>query len=108
MKIESTIIDVFNSKNRNICCCGSEKCALSHGVGVSQGPVHDCMHYNNMHYENFDCIGFTTSVFLYTLSTLTPCSKAPHWRTLASGCGVGICMVRYEYDEYCDDLRRKG
>ena len=42
VKIESTIIDVFNSKNWNIRCCGSEKCALSHGVGVSQGPVHDC------------------------------------------------------------------
>ena len=42
VKIESTIIDVFNSKNWNICCCGSEKCTLSHGVGVSQGPVHDC------------------------------------------------------------------
>ena len=42
VKIESNNIDVFNSKNWNICCCGSEKCALSHGVGVSQGPVHDC------------------------------------------------------------------
>ena len=42
VKMESTIIDVFNSKNWNICCCGSEKRALSHGVGVSQGPVHDC------------------------------------------------------------------
>ena len=42
VKVESTTIDVFNSKNWNICCCGSEKCALSHGVGVSQGPVHDC------------------------------------------------------------------
>ena len=44
VKIESTIIDVFNLKKWNICCCGSEKCALSHGVGVSQGPVHDCMY----------------------------------------------------------------
>ena len=42
MKIESGNIDLFNPKNWNICCCGSEKCALSHGVGVSQGPVHDC------------------------------------------------------------------
>ena len=43
VKIESANIDVFNSKKWIICCCGSEKCALSHGVGVSQGPVHDCM-----------------------------------------------------------------
>ena len=50
MKIESTNIDVFNSKNWNICCCGSEKCALSHGVGVSQGPVHDCSVFTTLTY----------------------------------------------------------
>ena len=43
VKIESIITDVLSPKKWNICCCGSEKCALSHGVGVSQGPVHDCI-----------------------------------------------------------------